>query len=38
MEPNLELSDSKAYVNGKWEENAAAGELVSIGNLPISNS
>ena len=28
MEPTLELS-GKAYVNVKWEENAAAGELVS---------
>ena len=25
MEPTLELSHSKAYVNVKWENNAAAG-------------
>ena len=30
MEHTLEVSHSKAYVNVKWEDNAAAGELASI--------
>ena len=30
MDPTLELSHRKAYVNVKWKENAAAGEPASI--------